>query len=119
MTENQEKQRGHHPLRLWSVIAKVRPKPEHPCYHQWQHGFLVIVVVRSKNPDSATAVAKPIIEQLPYELAAATVAVRGAEQLGDLCANAVAGGRQLGLGLSLLAFATGSDEMEFEASDFY
>ena len=118
MTQNQGNERGRQPLRLWSVIAKVRPKPEHPCYHQWQHGFLVIVV-RSKNPDSASAVAKIIIEQLPYELAATTVAVRGAEQLGDLCANAVAGGRQLGLGLSLLAFATGSDEVEFEASDFY
>jgi hypothetical protein len=102
MTQNQGKERGRQPLRLWGVIAKVRPKPEHPCYYQWQHGFLVIVV-HGKNPDSASAVAKTIIEQLPYELAAATVAVRGAEQLGDLCANAVAGGRQLGLGLSLLS----------------
>jgi hypothetical protein len=118
MIKNKEETRGNHPLPLWGVIAKVRPKPEHPCYYEWQHGFLVIVV-HSKNRDSASAAAKTIIEQLPYELAAATVAVRGAEQLGDLCANAVAGGRQLGLGLSLLAFATGSDEMEFEASDFY
>ena len=118
MIENKETQRGSHPLPLWGVIAKVRPTPKHPCYYEWQHGFLVIVVY-SKNPESASAAAKTIIAQLPYELAAATLAVRGVEHLGDLCANAVAGGRQLGLGLSLLAFATGSDEIEFEASDFY
>jgi hypothetical protein len=118
MIGNKNKQRASHPLPLWGVIAKVRPKPEHPCYYDWQHGFLVIVV-HSKNPHSASAAAKTIVEQLPYELAAATLVVRGVEELGDLCAHAIAGGRQLGLGLSLLAFVTGSDEMEFAASDFY
>ena len=119
MRENTDsKQRGSHCLKLWGIIAKVRPKPDHPSYYEWQHGFLVIVL-HSKNPESACTGARAILEQLPYELVGARVAVRHAEGLTDTCADAVAGGQQLGFGLSLIAFATGSDEAEFEAVDFF
>jgi hypothetical protein len=119
MTENTDnKQRDNHCLPLWGVIAKVRPKPEHPSYYGWQHGFLVIVLYSNK-PDSACAIAKSIIDQLPYELVGAEVAVLDAERLADRCAGAIAGGQQLGLGLLLVAFATGSDAAEFETMKFY
>lgn len=118
MTENtNSKQRDSHSLRLWGVIAKVRPKPQHPCYYDWQHGFLILVL-HSKNPESACIVATTIVQQLPYELVGTTVSVRDAERLGNRCAEAVAGGQQLGLGLLLVAFPTGSDEADFEAMDF-
>lgn len=119
MTENTDsKQRGSRCSKLWGVIAKVRPKPEHPSYYEWQHGFLVIVL-HGKNPESACTGARAVLEQLPYEVVGVTVAVRRAEGLTDTCADAVAGGQQLGLGLSLIAFPTGSDEAEFEAVDFF
>jgi len=119
MTENTDcKQRNNHCLPLWGVIAKVRPTPEHPSYYDWQHGFLVIVLYSDK-PDSACAIAKSIIEQLPYELVAAKVAVLTAERLANRCAGAITGGQQLGLGLLLVAFATGSEETEFETMNFY
>lgn len=118
MTENTDsKQRDNHCLPLWGVIAKVRPTREHPLYYDWQHGFLVIVLYSNK-PDSACAIAKSIIEQLPYELVGAEVAVLDAERLADRCAGAIASGQQLGLGLLLVAFATGSNAAEFEAMNF-
>jgi hypothetical protein len=118
VTENTDnKQRDNQCLRLWGVIAKVRPTPEHPSYYDWQHGFLVIVLYSNK-PDSACASAKSIIDQLPYELVGAEVAVLDAERLADRCAGAIAGGQQLGLGLLLVAFAPGSDAAEFEAINF-
>ena len=119
MPENtNSKQRDNHCLPLRGVIAKVRPTPEHPSYYDWQHGFLVIVLYSDK-PDSACAIAKSIIEQLPYELVGAEVAVLDAERLADRCAWAITGGQQLGLGLLLVAFATGSEETEFETMNFY
>jgi len=79
MPENtNSKQRDNHCLPLWGVIAKVRPTPEHPSYYDWQHGFLVIVLYSDK-PDSACAIAKSIIEQLPYEPVGAEVAVLDAD----------------------------------------
>jgi hypothetical protein len=118
MTENtNSKPRDSQCSNLWGVIAKVRPKPDHPFYYEWQHGFLVIVLP-GKNPESACMVARAIVQQLPYDLVGARVAVRHAEGLAAKCAGAVAGGQQLGLGLWLIAFATGSDEEEFEAVDF-
>jgi hypothetical protein len=95
----------------------VRPTPEHPSYYDWQHGFLVIVLYSNK-PGSACALAKSIIEHLPYELVGAEVAVLDAKRLTDRCAGAIAGGQQLGLGLLLVAFTTGSDAAEFEAMNF-
>ena len=105
-------------LAALGVIAKVRPTPEHPSYYDWQHGFLVIVLY-SDMPDSACAIAKSIIEHLPYELVGAEVAVLDAERLADRCAGAITGGEQLGLGLLLVAFATGSEAAEFETMNFY
>jgi hypothetical protein len=117
MTENTDSKRDNHCLPLWGVIAKVRPTPEHPSYYDWQHGFLVIVLYSNK-PDSACAIAKSIIEQLPYELVGAEIAVLNAERLADRCAEAITGAQQLGLGLLLVAFATGSEAAEFEAMNF-
>jgi hypothetical protein len=48
-------------LPLWAVIAKVRPKHEHPWYYDWQHGFL-IVVIYAKDHDAAADITTAIIE---------------------------------------------------------
>src|SRR5260370_32764128 len=102
-------------LPLFGVTLKVRPRPAHPSYYDWQFGFL-IVIVYADNAERAGAITRSIVEQLPYEQVGTAVSVRATEDFK--CKAAVEQGRQLGLGLALFAMETGAEESEFEAMDF-
>jgi hypothetical protein len=101
---------------LWGVIAKVRPKPQHPSYYEWQHGLLVLVL-RAPNPEHAAETARTIVEELPYELITDQFAVHSPMDFSAACGVAVKQGRELGLGLVLHVVPTGADEEEFEAME--
>lgn len=106
-------------LKLFRIIFRVRPTPEHPLFWELQCGLLNIWLFDA-DPEVAAKRAQGITEQLPYELIGEKVRVildKG-ERLPEI-QQGEAQARLAGIGIFLVCFKVGQDEGRFADDDWW
>ena len=103
------------PRKVYSVLFKVRPSPEHPKFFGMQFGYLFTWIAQH-SPEAAAESARTVVGVLPFELAVDKVRVQevGEQPYPQPEFNAcVAQAKHVGFAMFLAACETGTDEEGF------
>lgn len=103
-------------MQLYRVALKVRPSPGHPRYYECQFGVLCMWIY-APSPEDAGIRARRIVSDLPYEHVGTNVTVGVDPKPSELEQQCFEQALQLGIGITMFACPTGTEEGDFETMD--